>query len=102
MKKMTDSASATIWPYRRRTNAMTKTTVTALIRRFFLFWLIVSIALLGTTVSTLRPLPLAPRDFNSFDRRRCAARTNLEFKGLAAAAVWHARCFSLVERKNRC
>jgi hypothetical protein len=36
---------------------MTKTKVTALIRMIFLFWLIVSIALLGTTISTLSRLP---------------------------------------------
>jgi hypothetical protein len=36
---------------------MTKTTITALIRMVFLFWLMVSIALLGTTISTLLPLP---------------------------------------------
>jgi len=36
---------------------MTKTKVTPLIRMVFLFWLIVSIALLGTTISKLLPLP---------------------------------------------
>ena len=36
---------------------MTKTTVTALIRMVFLFWLMVSIAVLGTTISTFLPLP---------------------------------------------
>ena len=36
---------------------MTKTKVTALIRMIFVFWLIVSIALLGTTISTLPRLP---------------------------------------------
>ncbi len=36
---------------------MTKTKVTRLIRMVFLFWLIVSIALLGTTISKLPPLP---------------------------------------------
>ena len=36
---------------------MTKTKVTRLIRMIFLFWLIVSIALLGTTISMLSPLP---------------------------------------------
>ncbi len=36
---------------------MTKTEVTHLIRMVFLFWLMVSIALVGTTISTLLPLP---------------------------------------------
>jgi hypothetical protein len=59
---------------------MTKTKVTPLIRMVFLFWLIVSIALLGTANSTLLPLPdwrhghekkepgfAVEIDFNSFD-----------------------------------
>ena len=59
---------------------MTKTKVTPLIRMVFLFWLIVSIALLGTANSTLLSLPdwrhghetkepgfTVEIDFNSFD-----------------------------------
>ena len=36
---------------------MTKTEVTPLIRLVFLFWLVVSIALVGTTILTLLHLP---------------------------------------------
>jgi len=36
---------------------MTKTKFTLLIRMVFLFWLIVSIALVGATISTLLPVP---------------------------------------------
>ena len=35
---------------------MTKTKIALLIRMVFLFWLIVSIALVGTTIATLLPL----------------------------------------------
>ncbi len=35
---------------------MTKTKVTAIIRIVFLFWLVVSIVLVGTTIATLRPM----------------------------------------------
>jgi hypothetical protein len=59
---------------------MTKTKVTPIIRMVFLFWLVVSIALVGTTIAML-PLPPDQRrehekrepglavdiDFNSFD-----------------------------------
>jgi hypothetical protein len=32
-------------------------------------------------------------DFDNFDSAVCGARTDFEFKRLAAAAVWHAGCF---------
>jgi hypothetical protein len=73
MKKMTDSASATI-------------------------------ALLGTTISTLLPLPdwrheheraiqLSTLTFNSFDSAGAVLGPTLNLKDLQGAVVWHTRCF---------
>jgi hypothetical protein len=72
---------------------MTKTKVTPLIRMVFLFWLMVSIALLGTTISTLLPLPdwrhgheraiqLLTLTFNSFDSAGVVLGPNLNLKDL--------------------
>jgi hypothetical protein len=83
---------------------MTKTKVALLIRMVFLFWLIVSIALVGTTIATLLPLPdwrhghergiqLLTLTFNSFDSAGAVLEPTLNLKDLQWAVVWHARCF---------
>ena len=92
---------------------MTKTKVTPLIRMVFLFWLIVSIALVGNTIARLltrpdwrrgheRAMQLLTLTSTVPTAQVRSPRTDLEIKRLAAAAVWHAGCFSLVERKNPC
>lgn len=83
---------------------MTKTKVTPLIRMVFLFWLMVSIALMGTTISTILSLPdwrhgheraiqLLTLTFNSFDSAGAVLEPTLNLKDLQGAVVWHARCF---------
>lgn len=79
---------------------MTKTKVALLIRMVFLFWLVVSIALIGTTIAML-PSPSDRRhehgkreagpaveiDINSFDSTGATCLTAFEFKRLATAVV---------------
>ena len=83
---------------------MTKTKVTPLIRMVFLFWLMVSIALMGTTISTILSLPdwrhgheraiqLLTLTFNSFDSADAVLGPTLNLKDLQGAVVWHTRCF---------
>jgi hypothetical protein len=86
---------------------MTKTKVTPIILMVFLFWLVVSIALVGTTIAMLPSPPDRRREHEKGNQvslltltstvstaqvRR--APTVFEFKRLATAVVWHARCSS--------